>query len=104
LESGSAAAPPLPPGATIKNTESPVSIEQMLAKLPPLIDELRPILSDVQSVAHSLHLALGTETGAANLKDILANLDHTSKNLYALTSGLEQGKGNSLSPGQEHGR
>jgi phospholipid/cholesterol/gamma-HCH transport system substrate-binding protein len=93
LEPGSPSAPPLPPGATITHTESPVAIEEMLAKISPLLEELRPILADVQSVTHSLHVVLGTKEGTASLKNILANIDHTSKNLFTLTSGLEQGKG-----------
>jgi ABC-type transporter Mla subunit MlaD len=88
LEPGSPSTLPLPPGATITQTESRVSIDEMLAKIPPLMDELRPIITDVQSVAHSLHLAIGTKEGAASLKDILANLDRTSQNLHSLTSGV----------------
>ncbi len=93
LEPGSPSAPPLPPGATITHTESPVALEAMFAKIGPLVDELHPILTEVQSVTHSLQQVLGTKEGTASLKDILANLGRTSKNLYSLTSGLEQGKG-----------
>jgi phospholipid/cholesterol/gamma-HCH transport system substrate-binding protein len=90
---GSAAAPSLPPGGLISDTKSAVEFDQVLSKVPRLVDDLRPILEDVRNISQSLRNVIGTAEGESSLKEMLANFNKASKSLSHLAQGLEKGEG-----------
>ena len=63
IDPGNLAAPPLPPGGKIAKTYSAVEFDQLLAKVPALLDDFRPILEDVKSVTGSLQKVIGSSGG-----------------------------------------
>jgi phospholipid/cholesterol/gamma-HCH transport system substrate-binding protein len=93
LQPGTPTAPPLPEGGSIAQTKSAREFDQVLDKIPQLVDDLRPILSDVRQVSQTLQRVIGTAEGEANLKDMLANFNKASKSLSSLAQGLERGEG-----------
>ena len=93
LDPGSPGAPALPPGGRIGKTHSAVEFDQLLAKVPALLDDFRPILDDVKSVTASLQKVIGTEEGENNLKQMIANFTETSKTLNRVAKSLSEGQG-----------
>jgi phospholipid/cholesterol/gamma-HCH transport system substrate-binding protein len=93
LDPGSPAAPPLPPGGTICKTHSAVEFDQLLAKVPALLDDFRPILDDVKSVTGTLQKVIGSQEGENNLKQMMANFAETSKTLNRVAKNLSEGQG-----------
>ena len=93
LDPGSTAAPALPPGGTICKTQSAVEFDQLLAKVPALLDDFRPILDDVKSVTGTLQKVIGSQEGENNLKQMMANFAETSKTLNRVAKNLSEGQG-----------
>ncbi len=93
LELGSVSAPQLPAGGMIAKTESPVDFDQLLAKVPTLLDDIRPILDDMRSVTGTLQKVIGTQEGENNLKEMIANFTAASQTLNRVAKGLERGEG-----------
>jgi len=93
LEQGTADAPLLPEGGLITRTESAVEFDQILSKVPALLDDFRPILDDVRSISGSLERVIGTPEGQENLKETLANFHTASKSLSQVAKNLERGEG-----------
>jgi len=93
LTPGSPGAPPLPSGGLITDTKSALEFDQVLDKVPQLVDDLRPILNDVRQVSRSLQQVIGTAEGENSLKEMLANFNQASKSLSSLARGLEKGEG-----------
>jgi phospholipid/cholesterol/gamma-HCH transport system substrate-binding protein len=90
---GNLAAPLLPPGGTISKTESAVEFDQLLAKVPALLDDFRPILDDVKSVTATLQKVIGSQEGENNLKAMIENFTETSKTLNRVAKNLADGQG-----------
>ena len=100
LTPGNLAAPLLPAGGTINKTQSAVELDQLLAKVPallddfkPLVSEFRPILTDIKSVTGTLQRVIGSQEGENNLKQMIANFTETSKTLNRVAQNLAAGKG-----------
>lgn len=93
LELGSVSAPQLPPGGLISKTESPVEFDQLLAKVPALLDDFRPILEDVRAVTGTLQKVIGTQEGENSLKEMIANFTAASQTLNRVAKGMERGEG-----------
>jgi phospholipid/cholesterol/gamma-HCH transport system substrate-binding protein len=100
LDLGNLVTPPLPPGGTITKTESAVEFDQLLSKVPallddfrPILNDFRPILNDIKAVSGSLQKVLGTQEGENNLKAMLTNFSETSKTLNRVAKNLERGEG-----------
>ncbi len=93
LDPGSPGAPAMPPGGTICKTQSAVEFDQLLAKVPALLDDFRPILDDVKAVTGTLQKVIGSEEGENNLKEMIANFTETSKTLNRVAKSLSDGKG-----------
>ena len=68
IDLGNIAAPLLPPGGKIIKTDSAVEFDQLLAKVPALLDDFRPILDDVKAVTGTLQKVIGSQEGENNLK------------------------------------
>lgn len=90
---GNVTAPKLPPGGKITKTQSAVEFDQLLAKVPALLDDFRPILDDVKAVTGSLQKVIGTEEGENNLKQMITNFTETSKTLNRVAKNLSEGQG-----------
>ncbi len=93
IDPGNIAAPPLPPGGKISKTSSAVEFDQLLAKVPALLDDFRPILDDVKAVTGNLQKVLGSQEGENNLKQMMANFTETSKTLNRVAKNLSEGQG-----------
>ncbi len=93
LDLGNLAAPLLPPGGMLTKTESAVEFDQIMAKVPALLDDFRPILNDVKAVTGTLQKVIGTQEGENNLKEMMENFAATSKTLNRVAKNLEQGQG-----------
>ncbi len=93
LELGTAKAPLLPAGGVITRTESAVEFDQILGKVPALLDDFRPILDDVRAVTKSLQKVIGTPEGENNLKEMIANFTAASKSMQNVAKSLERGEG-----------
>jgi phospholipid/cholesterol/gamma-HCH transport system substrate-binding protein len=93
LELGSVTAPQLATGGVITKTESPVEFDQLLAKVPALLDDFRPILEDMRAVTGTLQRVIGSQEGENNLKEMIANFTTTSQTLNRVAKGLEKGEG-----------
>lgn len=93
LSLGSPAAPPLPAGGVITQGETGVDFDQLLVKLPVLLEDLRPILGEVRAVTQNLARVLGTEAGEKSLQEMLTNFTQASKSLSQVARNLEQGQG-----------
>ncbi|AEB08750.1 MlaD family protein [Desulfobacca acetoxidans] len=93
LELGSPDNPALPAGGVISRTESAVEFDQLLSKVPALLDDFRPILNDVRAVSQTLQRVIGTTEGETSLKEILENFNQASKSLSQVARGLERGEG-----------
>jgi phospholipid/cholesterol/gamma-HCH transport system substrate-binding protein len=93
LSLGNPTAPALPSGGTICKTQSAVEFDQLLAKVPALLDDFRPILDDVKSVTGTLQRVIGTQQGENNLKEMMANFTETSKTLNRVAKNLSEGQG-----------
>ncbi len=93
LDQGNLAAPLLPPGSTLSKTESAVEFDQILAKVPALLDDFRPILDDVKSVTTTLQKVIGSQEGENNLKAMIENFTETSKTLNKVAKNLADGQG-----------
>jgi phospholipid/cholesterol/gamma-HCH transport system substrate-binding protein len=93
LDLGNLAAAPLPPGGTITNTHSAVEFDEVLSKVPALLDDFRPILDDVKAVTGTLQKVIGSQEGENNLKDMIANFTETSKTLNRVAKSLADGQG-----------
>jgi phospholipid/cholesterol/gamma-HCH transport system substrate-binding protein len=93
LDLGNLAAPSLPPGGMITKTESAVEFDHLLAKIPALLDDFRPILNDVKAVTGTLQKVIGSQEGENNLKELMENFAATSKTLNRVAKNLEQGQG-----------
>lgn len=100
LDLGNLAAAPLPPGGTITKTQPAVEFDQILSKIPALVDDFRPILNDfrpilndVKSVTGTLQKVIGTQEGENNLKEMIANFTETSKTLNRVAKNLADGQG-----------
>jgi phospholipid/cholesterol/gamma-HCH transport system substrate-binding protein len=93
IDPGNLAAPLLPPGGRITKTHSAVEFDQLLAKVPALLDDFRPILEDVKSVTASLQKVIGSQEGENNLKQMIVNFTETSKTLNRVAKNLSDGQG-----------
>ncbi|MBW1917175.1 MAG: MCE family protein [Deltaproteobacteria bacterium] len=93
LQPGTTTSPPLAPGGTITNTQSAVEFDKVLRRIPELMEELHPILTDVRAISNSLQRVIGTPEGESSLKQMLTNFQSASKSLSQLAQGLEQGQG-----------
>ncbi|MCS7279524.1 MAG: MlaD family protein [Thermodesulfobacteriaceae bacterium] len=69
----------LPEGGTIAYTESPVSVDEILAGLGPTIEGLKEIL--------------GTKEGKENLKLLVANIREASESFKTIAQKIEKGQG-----------
>lgn len=93
IDPGTLTAPPLPPGGKIAKTQTAVEFDQLLAKVPALLDDFRPILNDVKSVTATLQKVIGSQEGENNLKAMIANFTETSKTLNRVAKSLSDGQG-----------
>jgi phospholipid/cholesterol/gamma-HCH transport system substrate-binding protein len=100
LELGNPASPLLPPGGMITKTESAMEFDQVMAKVPallddfrPLLQDFRPILDDVKSVTGTLQKVIGTKEGENNLKEMMENFNAASKSMSRVAKNLERGEG-----------
>jgi phospholipid/cholesterol/gamma-HCH transport system substrate-binding protein len=93
LDLGNLAAPLMSPGGMISKTESAVDFDQLLSKVPALLDDFRPILDDVKSVTTTLQKVIGSQEGENNLKAMIANFTETSKTLNRVATNLASGQG-----------
>lgn len=93
LSPGSPTAPMLPAGSVISRAEVPVDFDQLLSKVPTLLEDIRPILQDVRAVSQSLQRVIGTEAGEKSLQEILTNFTKASKSLSQVAGSLERGEG-----------
>jgi phospholipid/cholesterol/gamma-HCH transport system substrate-binding protein len=93
LDLGDLAAPLLPAGGMISKTESAVEFDQLLAKVPALLDDFRPILDDVKAVTTTLQKVIGSQEGENNLKTMITNFTETSKTLNRVAQDLAGGQG-----------
>lgn len=93
LSLGSPTAPVLPPGGLITRAEAGVDFDQLLGKLPTLLEDLGPILREVRAVSQTLQRVIGTEAGEKSLQEMLANFTQASKALNQVARNLEQGQG-----------
>lgn len=93
LSPGSPDTPPLPPGGLITRVETGVDFDQLLSRLPSLLEEIRPILQDVRAISQSLQRVIGTPAGEQSLQEILANFTQASKSLSQVAGSLARGEG-----------
>jgi phospholipid/cholesterol/gamma-HCH transport system substrate-binding protein len=93
LDLGNLTAAPLPAGGTLTKTQSAVEFDQLLAKVPALLDDFRPILDDVKAVTGTLQKVIGSQEGENNLKTMMENFAATSKSMNRVAKNLEQGQG-----------
>jgi phospholipid/cholesterol/gamma-HCH transport system substrate-binding protein len=93
LDLGNLAAPPLKQGGMLSKTESAVELDHLLSKIPGLLDDFRPILTDIKAVSGSLQKVIGTQEGENNLKTMVDNFAETSKTLNRVAKNLERGEG-----------
>ncbi|OPX19481.1 MAG: hypothetical protein BZ151_09030 [Desulfobacca sp. 4484_104] len=93
LHPGTAAAAPLEAGGTITDTQSAVEFDEVLRRVPSVLKDIQPILSDVRAISQSLQRVIGTAEGEASLKEMLDNFQAASKSLSQIAKDLEQGRG-----------
>ncbi len=78
--------PPLPPGGTIARTTSPPDLDEVLA-------DVGPLVQDVQGAAAGLKEFLGSKKGQADFRAILSDLRGASASIKNISGDVESGKG-----------
>ncbi len=73
-------------GEVIIATTSPSELDQMLAKVLPVLDDLR-------SVTHSLSEVIGTEEGKESFRELRDNFREVSASMKTIARHVEEGKG-----------
>lgn len=86
INPGSEKTPRLTAGAVIRETLSPVELDQILAKAQPIVD-------DVRSVTKTLSEVIGTEAGKNDLKGTLTNINKSTEDIRNITVRLSRGEG-----------
>ncbi|MBI4765960.1 MAG: MCE family protein [Deltaproteobacteria bacterium] len=73
-------------GGVIQYTQSPVDLEQVLAKAQPIVD-------DIRSVTKTLSETLGTEDGQNDIKMTFTNLNKATEDIRSMTGRISRGEG-----------
>jgi len=86
INPGSEGKPRLVAGGVIRDTLSPVELDQVLAKATPIVE-------DIRSVTRTLRETLGTEAGKTDLKETFANINKATEDIRNMTGRISRGEG-----------
>ncbi|HBD10362.1 MAG TPA: mammalian cell entry protein [Syntrophobacteraceae bacterium] len=86
INPGSEKMPRLATGGVIRDTLTPVELDNLLAKAMPVVD-------DIRSVTKTLSEVIGTETGKKELKGTFANISQATDDIRSMTGRITRGEG-----------